>query len=387
MYSALRCFCSLSHAGKQLRKFINPYNHPMFNMVNHNPSHYPTGDLFPKIPRLILPLLLLLLTACTPQLYTSAYSAIGPMNTNSYKATAIVLADEDREADSTGDQLISASQGRATIVRAVDGIQQNFGIGETIIVEVGDVITAWEGKTLITFFDGHTTTLTPVSKIEVISMTEENGVETISLFQSAGSSANQVNQSASGPTEFDIETESSIAAVRGTDFNVQICGPEQTFYQTFEGSVEITKEEESVLVNAGFQTLATIGQPLEVLPLPVVPVCNDERVVLEYPLDGQFIFTSTIPIYGTATHENFDYWKLEYKQQDDPSDNFSFLYRSDEPVTNDLMTMVDVSHLANDDYILRLMTVDKTGNYPEPCTINIYLYPQHATSNQASTGN
>lgn len=359
----------------------------MFNLVNDLPSYHLVGNCTSKLPRLLIPVLLLFSTACSPQLYTSAYSAVGSLNTNSYKATAIVLADESTPADGSDEQLIAAPQGRATIVRALDGTREEFGVGDTVMVEVGDIITAWEGKTLITFFDGHTTTLTPVSKIEIISMTAQDGVETISLFQSAGSSANHVNQSTPEPAEFDIETESSIAAVRGTDFNVQICGPEQTFYQTFAGSVEITKEEESVLVNAGFQTLATIGQPLEVLPLPVVPTCADERVVLEYPLDGQFIFTSTIPIYGTSTHGNFDYWKLEYKQQDDPSDNFSFLYRSDEPVTNDLMTTVDVSHLANDDYILRLMTVDKTGNYPEPCTINIYLYPQHATTNESATGN
>ena len=74
------------------------------------------------------------------------------------------------------------------------------------------------------------------------------------------------------PHEFTVETGSAAAAVRDTDFSVQVDGG-KTLLSVAKGKVELTAQEQSVTVRALQQTTVESGQP----PAQPEPMSDEER--------------------------------------------------------------------------------------------------------------
>lgn len=73
---------------------------------------------------------------------------------------------------------------------------------------------------------------------------------------------------------------------------------------------------------------------------------------------------------GTATQPALDYWKMELSAD---GQNWTLLYRTGAAVTGGQLLDFNTRTVPPGAYQLRLVVVDKTGNYAPPCTVQITL--------------
>ena len=73
-------------------------------------------------------------------------------------------------------------------------------------------------------------------------------------------------------------------------------------------------------------------------------------------------------VHGEAATPNMWYWKMELSG--DGGGHWTVLYRSESPRQGVLMEF-DTGTVQPGTYLLRLTAVDRTGNYPTPCTVQV----------------
>lgn len=110
--------------------------------------------------------------------------------------------------------------------------------------------------------------------------------------------------------------------------------------------------------------------PTPTRPLVVAPSCPDARAVILEPGMGQQV-TGPVQLIGIAQTENFSYYKLEVKPAAAAGD-FGFYLRRETPVNNGPLGVWDSSGLPAGEYLLRLVTVDGTGNFGQ-CTVQVVV--------------
>ena len=79
----------------------------------------------------------------------------------------------------------------------------------------------------------------------------------------------------------------------------------------------------------------------------------------------------TIQIRGTADSDRLAYYKLELRPEGDQT--WGFLARFGQPVTDGVLMTWDTTTVSPGAYRLRLVVVDETGNYPEPCEMRVIV--------------
>jgi hypothetical protein len=75
-------------------------------------------------------------------------------------------------------------------------------------------------------------------------------------------------------------------------------------------------------------------------------------------------------VYGTAAIPNLEYWKAELSAD---GQGWALLYRSAAAVADGLLIEFNTRTVPKGAYQLRLLAVDRTGNYGEPCTVRITI--------------
>ena len=75
-------------------------------------------------------------------------------------------------------------------------------------------------------------------------------------------------------------------------------------------------------------------------------------------------------VYGTAAIANLEYWKAELSAD---GQGWALLYRSAAAVADGLLIEFNTRTVPKGAYQLRLLAVDRTGNYGEPCTVRITI--------------
>ncbi len=75
-------------------------------------------------------------------------------------------------------------------------------------------------------------------------------------------------------------------------------------------------------------------------------------------------------VYGAATIPNLEYWKAELSAD---GQGWALLYRSAAAVADGLLIEFNTRTVPKGAYQLRLLAVDRTGNYGEPCTVGITI--------------
>ena len=75
-------------------------------------------------------------------------------------------------------------------------------------------------------------------------------------------------------------------------------------------------------------------------------------------------------VYGTAAIPNLEYWKAELSAD---GQGWALLYRSAAAVADGLLIEFNTRTVPKGAYQLRLLAVDRTGNYGEPCTVGITI--------------
>jgi hypothetical protein len=104
------------------------------------------------------------------------------------------------------------------------------------------------------------------------------------------------------------------------------------------------------------------------LPTPTAPpaACPNPNVRITYP-PMHAVVNGVVQIVGSANIDNLDYYKFEYRPLGVA--NWTFLQRFSIPVKGGVLGAWDTGTVDPGEYEVRLVVVDVTGNYPEPCVI------------------
>lgn len=109
--------------------------------------------------------------------------------------------------------------------------------------------------------------------------------------------------------------------------------------------------------------------PVEVVSPGQAPACPDPAARITQPGNGAQV-SGVIQISGAANVENFDYYKFEFRV---PGGEWSFVERHDAPVAGGVLGSWNTGTVPPGEYDLRLIVVDISGNYPEPCTVRLIV--------------
>ena len=96
--------------------------------------------------------------------------------------------------------------------------------------------------------------------------------------------------------------------------------------------------------------------------------CGGLNGVIKAPLAGTTVSGLT-EIRGSANMANLGYWKLEYRS--DANANYTQLFRSDQPASDQVLSLWSTRTVANGVYWLQLTVVDATGNFGAPCQVRV----------------
>ena len=99
---------------------------------------------------------------------------------------------------------------------------------------------------------------------------------------------------------------------------------------------------------------------------PVKPGCDH----IYRPRPGSILSGPVQPL-GTAYVDNFWYYKWEYRK--DGLDNWHYITGEDEAVVDGRLGVFDTRTVPDGTYFLRLVVVDRTGNYPPPCEFRVNI--------------
>jgi hypothetical protein len=107
-------------------------------------------------------------------------------------------------------------------------------------------------------------------------------------------------------------------------------------------------------------------------PKPVIlPNCPNPGVRLTNPTVNA-VLKGAVEITGSASIGEFQFYKFEIKGEA-TSGEWRTIATNDTPVTEGFLGVWDTSALPAGAYAFRLVVVDKTGNYPEPCEVNVII--------------
>jgi transcriptional regulator with XRE-family HTH domain len=107
-------------------------------------------------------------------------------------------------------------------------------------------------------------------------------------------------------------------------------------------------------------------------PQPVVqsPACPDGRSVISLPGVNQVV-SGLVPIIGSATHEQFSFYKLEFAPGAGAGDGFVYFDGTSAQVSGGVLGNFNSTGVPNGTYTIRLVVVDATSNNPPPCSVTV----------------
>ncbi len=127
-----------------------------------------------------------------------------------------------------------------------------------------------------------------------------------------------------------------------------------------------------------------IKRPTSVSPTPEVvatntpevrpPSCPNPNARITSPGINQIV-KGNVAIHGTANGDSFQYYKIEVGQGRDPNAWTVVGDLHHTPVDHGQLETFNSGAYGAGTYTLRLVVVDKTGNYPEPCRVTIIVQP------------
>jgi hypothetical protein len=112
-------------------------------------------------------------------------------------------------------------------------------------------------------------------------MTAADNGRITNLFIPRGKARLQVNKFTNRGSQLNIQTPSGVSGVRGTTYSVTARPNGNMILTTFEGSVATTAQNQTKMVDGGFQNLTVVGEP----PSTAVPISNDAS--LSYAINRQ----------------------------------------------------------------------------------------------------
>ena len=172
--------------------------------------------------------------------------------------SVVVFASGETENPS----IISSLEGDVLVMKAGAAVWEEGQIGQQLneddIIRIGE-----DSSALITFFDGSSIELESGTQLEIKTLEPGDGTDrnTISLEQEVGRSISRVTKLADPASNYEIETPSGVAAVRGTTMVVDVDEQGISKVISEEGSVFVIAEGVEVLLTQGMQSIILPGQP------------------------------------------------------------------------------------------------------------------------------
>jgi hypothetical protein len=109
-------------------------------------------------------------------------------------------------------------------------------------------------------------------------------------------------------------------------------------------------------------------------PAVIAPACPNPNARITSPGVNQ-VLTGNVAVRGTANIADFDYYKIELAPGANPGDGawqvVGDLHRA--PVSAGVLMSLNAGSFSPGTYSLRLVVVDKTGNYPDPCRVTVSI--------------
>jgi hypothetical protein len=106
-------------------------------------------------------------------------------------------------------------------------------------------------------------------------------------------------------------------------------------------------------------------------PVAAAAVC-DERGNITAPGNGATV-SGVFTLVGTATHDAFNFYKVEFAPGANATSGFTYLADGRGPVFGGALASVDTRGFGNGPWTFQLTVVDQTGNYPEPCRMTVIV--------------
>lgn len=117
--------------------------------------------------------------------------------------------------------------------------------------------------------------------------------------------------------------------------------------------------------------LPTATPTLEAPPVAAA-ACADPRSVITSPGVNQ-VLSGVAGISGTATHEAFQYYKLEFAPGANAAGEYVYFDGGSVQIAGAFLGNFTTTSLANGAYTIRLTVVDQSGNFPPPCDVSVVI--------------
>ena len=101
--------------------------------------------------------------------------------------------------------------------------------------------------------------------------------------------------------------------------------------------------------------------------------CPNPGVRITWPRVNSTL-AGEVAVMGSASIKDFDYYKLEIGPGRSPLDSeWVWLMSRYEPLESGVLGRINVTRFSAGQYTLRLVVVDKSGNYPTPCAAPVWV--------------
>lgn len=107
-------------------------------------------------------------------------------------------------------------------------------------------------------------------------------------------------------------------------------------------------------------------------PVVAAASCGDPRAVISAPGVNQ-VLAGVITISGVATHESFQFYKLEYAPGSYAGEGYTYFGGGQVQISGGVLGNLDTTVLPNGEYTVRLTVVDQMGNFPPPCDVPVVV--------------
>lgn len=98
--------------------------------------------------------------------------------------------------------------------------------------------------------------------------------------------------------------------------------------------------------------------------------CPDARSVISSPGNGATV-SGVVNLVGTATHDQFNFYKVEFAPGADAQQGFTYLADGRGQVFDGTLASINTRGFANGPWTFQLTVVDLTGNFPDPCRVTL----------------
>lgn len=123
-------------------------------------------------------------------------------------------------------------------------------------------------------------------------------------------------------------------------------------------------------VDTSAPTIPAIAATNTPAPIVQAPSCSNGSSIILRPGANEQV-SGVITIVGTADHPSFQYYKIEYAPAG--TNNWGYLSGDQNAVVSGVLANINTAELGNGAWTIRLVVVDQTGNYPEPCQVTLFV--------------